>query len=200
MRISLLNVTAFAVSAIALVSPLQPSFAVSDAERIAALEKRLLELEQRLVDSEKNTKEVEQRLAETEQETKEVKVLASSAAATGGNQSSILGNTATFDILAGSAWRNLRWTDEGQWEGIKRGISEAKVIELLGYPPRSLDSLKPRVDKVYWYETSLRDWNSQVRGKVSFKDGKVVSFKKPDFEMMKSGSGQVKTTTTRRLP
>jgi hypothetical protein len=167
MRISLHNISVLAATAIATVIPFQSTFADADAERIARLEQRLVQLEQRL--------------AETEQETKEVKVLASSSAATGGNNASILGNAAAFDILAGSAWRNLRWTQEEQWEGIKRGITEEKVIQLLGYPPRSIDSLKPRIDKVYWYETSLRDRSSEVRGKVSFKKGKVVSYEKPNF-------------------
>ncbi len=186
MRISLLNVSVLAASAVAMVLPLQSTFADADADRIARLEQRLQLLEQRLAD--------------TEQETKEVKVLASSAAVTGGNNASILGNAATFDILAGSAWRNLRWTQEEQWEGIQRGITEEKVVELLGYPPRSVDSLKPRVDKVYWYETSLRDTTSGVRGKISFKKGRVVSFEKPNFSAVKSTQPSQATEPKRRLP
>ena len=145
----------------------------SDADRIARLEQRLIELEARLAD--------------TEQETKEVKVLASSAAATGGNPS-ILGNQATFDILANSAWRNLRWTQEEQWEEIVRGVSEEKVVELLGSPPRSVKSLKPRVDLVYYYETSIRDRSNSMRGKISFKDGAVISVQKPNFNATKSAN------------
>ncbi len=166
--------------------PLQSTFADADAERIARLEQRLLELEQRLAD--------------TEQETKEVKVLASSAAATGGNNTSILGNAATFDILAGSAWRNLRWTQEEQWEGVVIGATEEKVIDLLGYPPRSVDSLKPRIDKVYWYETSLRDTSSGMRGKISFKRGRVVSVQKPNFGAKPSNQSGNPSVNKRRLP
>ena len=169
MRINLSNVCT--VVAIASASMTSLSAAEStDAERIARLEARLLQLEARLAD--------------TEQETKEVKVLASSAAATGGN-TSILGNQATFDILANSAWRNLRWTQEEQWEGIKRGITEEQVIELLGAPPRSVKSLKPRVDLVYWYETSIRDRTNALRGKISFKGGKVIAIEKPNFQTLK---------------
>ncbi len=190
MRISFLNVSALVASAAVVILPTQAIFADSEAERIARLEQRLLELEARL--------------AETEQETKEVKVLASSSAASavaGGNNASILGNAATFDILAGSAWRNLRWTQEEQWEGIKRGISEEKVIELLGYPPRSVDSLKPRIDKVYWYETSIRDRSSSMRGKISFKKGKVVSFEKPDFsQAVAAPKAQADAAARTRLP
>ncbi|MGB0743698.1 MAG: hypothetical protein ACPGSB_04150 [Opitutales bacterium] len=149
-----------------------PAFADadSDAERIARLEKRLMELESRL--------------SNQEQETKEVKVLAASSAATGGKATgaSFSGNPLALDILANSAWRNLRWTQEEQWAGIKKGVSEEKVIELLGSPPRSLESLKPRVDKVFWYETSMRDRNTALKGKISFKDGKVIAVKKPNFQ------------------
>jgi len=192
MRISLLNVSVLSAFAVITILPMQSTFgdvsSSAEAERMARLEQRLLELEQRLAD--------------TEQETKGVKVLASTSAAAataGGTNSSILGNAATFDILAGSAWRNLRWTQEDQWEGIKRGVTEEKVIELLGYPPRSIDSLKPRIDKVYWYETSLRDRNSEVRGKVSFKKGKVVSYEKPNFSAVPAVQ-QSSAAKQRRLP
>lgn len=194
MRISSLNLPLLAASLAVLAMPFQSTLAdvadvadVADAERIARLEQRLLQLEQRL--------------AETEQETKEVKVLASSTAATGGNNASILGNAATFDLLAGSAWRNLRWTQEEQWEGIKRGVTEEKVVELLGYPPRSVDSLKPRVDKVYWYETSIRDKSSGMSGKISFKKGRVVAIEKPDFSAKPPAQRQAEAAAGRqRLP
>lgn len=166
MRISLLNVSVLAAIAAVTVLPLQSTFADADADRIARLEQRLLQLEQRLAD--------------TEQETKEVKVLASSAAS-GGSGASVLGNQATFDILSNSAWRNLRWTQEEQWAGIQRGMTEEQVIEALGPSPRSVKSMKPRVDKVLFYETSIRDRNNALRGKISLKDGKVVSFQKPLF-------------------
>jgi len=141
--------------------------AETDAERIARLEQRLLDLESRL--------------AEQEQETKEVKVMAASGAAAGAQSNTFTGNPLALDIMANSAWRNLRWTQEEQWAGIRKGISEEEVIELLGYPPRSLESLKPRVDKVFWYETSLRDRSNSLKGKISFKDGKVTAVKKPNF-------------------
>ncbi|HAV14290.1 MAG TPA: hypothetical protein DCX06_12475 [Opitutae bacterium] len=188
MRINLINVFAAAALALATFTNLHAADSSSDAERIARLEARLLELESRLAD--------------TEQETKEVKVLASSVAASGGSDSSILGNKATFDILAGSAWRNLRWTQEEQWEGVKRGVTEEKVIELLGYPPRSVDSLKPRIDKVYWYETSLRDSSTGMRGKISFKKGRVVSVEKPNFNIKPAAAtpGSQSEAARQRLP
>ena len=187
MRITLTNVCTVALLATASIGSLSAAESSTDAERIARLEARLLQLEARL--------------SETEQETKEVKVLASSAAATGGN-ASILGNQATFDILANSAWRNLRWTQEAQWAGIRPGITEEQVIELLGYPPRSLDSLKPRVDKVYWYETSIRDKSNGLRGKISFKKGRVVAIEKPNFNLKPDAASPnaASSATRQRLP
>jgi hypothetical protein len=41
------------------------------------------------------------------------------------------------------------------------------------------------VDKVFWYETSLRDRSNAIRGKISFKDGKVFAIKKPNFQAVK---------------
>ena len=164
---------ALSALAVSLVSLLPiASHAATDAERIARLEQRLLELEARL--------------AEQEVETKEAKVLAaSSVASTSDQKSRFTGNPLALDIMASSAWRNLRWTQEEQWAGIRKGITEEEVIEILGYPPRSVNSLKPRVDKVFWYETSLRQRNNAMKGKISFKDGKVISIKKPDFQAVK---------------
>lgn len=147
------------------------SLADADADRIARLEKRLMELEARLADQ--------------EQETKEVKTLAASSAVAGGQNSTFSGNPLALDIMASSAWRNLRWTQEEQWAGIRNGMTEEQVIELLGSPPRSVESLKPRIDKVFWYETSLRDRSNTLKGKISFKDGEVVSFQKPNFQAVK---------------
>jgi len=145
------------------------------AAKMALLEKRLAELEARLADN--------------EQETKEVKVLAAnSTTAAGAANTGILGNAATFDILANSAWRNLRWTQEEQWATIRKGSTIQEVEEALGYPPRTVESLKPRVDLVYFYETSIRDRSTGMRGKISFKDGKVVFVQKPDFR--KSSTAQ----------
>ena len=167
MRINLFNVSVLAASAVAVVLPLQSAFADADAARIASLEQRLLELEQRLAD--------------TEQETKEVKVLAASGAADGRTTSAFTANPLALDIMANSAWRNLRWTQEGQWDGIRKGITEEKVVELLGKAPRSVKSLKPRVDKVLYYETSIGDRSSAIRGKISLREGLVVAVTKPTF-------------------
>lgn len=137
----------------------------ADPVRMAALEARLAELEARL--------------ATAEQETQEVKVLA----ATGSNteRTGILSNAATLDIISANAWRKLRWTQQGQWDGIRKGITEAEVVELLGKAPRSVKSLKPRVDKVLYYETSVMDRSNGLRGSVSFRDGRVVAVTKPNF-------------------
>ena len=118
MRITSPKVWAVALVATVLSTPIYAADADATADRMAQLEARLIAMEARLAEAEAGPQaasnvsearmvELETRLAEAEQETKEVKALA----ATGGNvsQASILGNAATFDILANSAWRNLRW-------------------------------------------------------------------------------------------
>jgi hypothetical protein len=190
MRITLLNTCAVALFAPVLFAPLCAADADAGTDRMAQLEARLIAMEARLVAaeqvqptanvSEARIAELESRLAEAEQETREVKALA----ATGGNipSSSILGRGATFDILANSAWRKLRWTQPEQWEAVRPGASADAVIDALGKPPRSVKSLKPRVDEVFFYETSLGDRSNSLRGKVSFRKGKVVTVQKPNFQ------------------
>ena len=195
MRITLPNACAVALVATVLFTPIYATAADATAERMAQLEARLIAMEARLAAAEKGPQaasnvsearmvELETRLAEAEQETKQVKALA----ATGGNvsQGSILGSAATFDILANSAWRTLRWTQAEQWQAIRPGVSMAAVVEALGHPPRSVDSLKPRVDEVFYYETSIRDDGNALRGKVSFRKGKVLTVQKPNFKANKA--------------
>ena len=194
MRIDLSNACAVALVATVLFTPIYATAADATAERMAQMEARLIAMEARLAAAEKGPQaksvsearmvELETRLAEAEQETKQVKALA----ATGGNvsQASILGNAATFDILANSAWRNLRWTQAEQWQAVRPGASLAAVVEALGHPPRSVDSLKPRVDEVFYYETSIRDDGNSLRGKVSFRNGTVLTVQKPNFKANKA--------------
>ena len=166
MRITSLNTYAVALLAPVLFAPLCVADSAASADRMAQLEARLIAMEARL--------------AEAEQETKEVKTLA----ATGGNMpsSSVLGRGAAFDIMANSAWRNLRWTQPEQWEAVRPGVSEETVIDALGSPPRSVKSLKPRVDKVFYYETSIRDRGNSLRGQISFRKGQVLTVQKPNFQ------------------
>jgi hypothetical protein len=91
-------------------------------------------------------------------------------------------NPAAMDILTKSAWRDLRWTEQKQWDNLRHGMSIQEVVELLGRPPRSVKSLKPKIDLVYFYEASLLDSSSTIKGKVSFKNGVVVDFQTPDFQ------------------
>jgi uncharacterized coiled-coil protein SlyX len=191
MRITLLIICAVALLAPVLFAPLCAADADAGTDRMAQLEARLIAMEARLATaeqvqpatsnvSEARIAELESRLAEAEQETREVKALA----ATGGNipSSSILGRGATFDIMANSAWRKLRWTQPEQWEAVRPGVSADAVIDALGKPPRSVKSLKPRVDEVFFYETSLGDRSNALRGKVSFRKGQVVTVQKPNFQ------------------
>jgi hypothetical protein len=166
MRITLLYTYTVALFATVLFAPVCAADSAATPDRMAQLEARLIAMEARL--------------AEAEQETKEVKALA----ATGGNvpSSSILGRDAAFDIMANSAWRKLRWTQPEQWDALRPGVSEETVIDALGSPPRSLESFKPRVDKVFYYETNILDRSNSLRGQVSFYKGKVLTIQKPNFQ------------------
>ena len=191
MRITSLNTFAAALLAPVLFAPLCVADSAATADRMAELEARLIAMEARLATAEQNQPaplnvseariaDLETRLAEAEQETKEVKALA----ATGGNvpSSSVLGRGAAFDIMANSAWRKLRWTQPEQWEAVRPGVTEETVIDALGRPPRSVKSLKPRVDKVFYYETSIRDKSNSLRGQISFYKGQVKTIQKPNFQ------------------
>lgn len=190
MRNTLLHTYAVALIAPVLFAPLYSADADTATNRLAQLEARLIAMEARLAAaeqvepapsnvSEARIAELESRLADAEQETKEAKALA----ATGGNvpSSSVLGRGAALDIMANSAWRKLRWTQPEQWEAVRPGVSEGAVIDALGSPPRSVKSLKPRVDKVFYYETSIRDRDNSLRGQISFRKGQVLTVQKPNF-------------------
>lgn len=167
MRINLINTALLLSPALLLCNAAGAGDAPSLEARITSLEGRLAVLEQRLVANEKAT------------ETAQI------LAVSGGVDDS-LSNTAAFDIMAKSAWRNLRWTRPTQWQGVTMGVSEEKVVELLGKPPRSVKSLKPRVDKVFYYETSLGDQKNAMSGQISFRDGMVIAVKKPNFQAKES--------------
>jgi hypothetical protein len=119
--------------------------------------------------------EMEARLAAAERDSKKAKVMASNSSGSS--------NSSMMNVMADNAWRKLRWTDQKQWAAIVPGVSKEKVIEALGTPPRSVKSLKPRIDEVYFYETSLLDKNNAMRGKISFRKDKVVSVQKPNFQV-----------------
>jgi len=161
-----------ATSALLVVSTVPNLSAASEEEmaaKLALMEKRLAQLESRLSDN--------------EQKTKEVKVLATN---TGASNRGILGGGATLDILSNSAWRNLRWTQEDQWKTVVKGATLEQVTDALGKPPRTVKSLRPQVDLVYFYETSIGDKHG-LNGKVSFRKDKVIAVIKPDFSKNNAG-------------
>ena len=162
-----------ATSALLVVSAVPSVSAASEEEmaaKLALMEKRLAQLESRLSDN--------------EQKTKEVKVLAANSGSNANR--GILGSGATLDILSNSAWRNLRWTQEDQWKTVVKGATLEQVTDALGKPPRTIKSLRPQVDLVYFYETSIGDKHG-LNGKVSFRKDKVIAVIKPDFSKNNAG-------------
>ncbi len=93
--------------------------------------------------------------------------------------------TTGMHLAKENAWRKYRWTDPARWAQIKKGISQREVIEALGNPPRWIKSMKPSVDKVFFYGIGGRfirlDKSAQLNGRVSLKNGIVVNFQQPDF-------------------
>jgi hypothetical protein len=130
--------------------------------------------------SEESTDALKKRLATMEARLAALEKRPSPTASANSRGSSI--NPAAMDILTKSAWRDLRWTEQKQWDNLRHGMSIQEVVELLGRPPRSVKSLKPKIDLVYFYEASLLDSSSTIKGKVSFKNGVVVDFLTPDFQ------------------
>jgi hypothetical protein len=130
--------------------------------------------------SEKSVSALEKRLSIIEARTAALEKKSSRGSSINPSSSPI--NPVTMDILAKNAWRDLRWTEQKQWESLRNGMTTDEVVELLGRPPRSVKSLKPRIDLVYFYEVSLLDASSEIKGKVSFKNGVVVDFLTPNFQ------------------
>lgn len=163
-------------------------------DRLAILEARLAELEASLSEAEKSKDqnfndaemriaELEVRLVEAEQKAKDAEQLATERASQTDRQLARKDNA-----VPGISGPKLLWAQEKQWDKIEPGVSKEKVIELLGPPPRSLDSLKPRVDEVFYYETSIRTSSAALFGKISFRKDEVLAVEKPDFELTESGS------------
>lgn len=100
--------------------------------------------------------------------------------------------TSGMHLAEENAWRKYRWTDPAQWAQIKIGVSESEVIDALGEPPRWVQSMKPRVDTVYFYEIRGRFKGAKLKGYVSFKNGVVVDFHKPNFSNFHSIPNQAK--------
>lgn len=100
--------------------------------------------------------------------------------------------TSGMHLAEENAWRKYRWTDPAQWAQIKMGVSESEVIDALGEPPRWVQSMKPRVDTVYFYEIRGRFKGAKLKGYVSFKNGVVVDFQKPNFSNFHSIPNQAK--------
>lgn len=168
----------------------EASIADTQQERIAILEARLTELELRLSEAEKQKnddsndtetriEEFQVRLAASEQRAQAAEQLAAESRVLAEKAEKI--NARSEASAKTNANNKLLWMQEKQWNAIKPGVSMEKVIELLGPPPRSLDSLKPRVDQVFYYQTSLRASSDLLTGKISFRKDKVHTVEKPNF-------------------
>ena len=199
LNMSLSRHKVFPVCMIAFAASLSAETNVLDEQegRIAALEHRITELEARLAEAEKlNDQSLHD--AKTRIETLEAQFAKANRTAEVAEQTAmeklsaegylVEQSNAVTQVPAAFIDDKLLWTDEKRWNEIKPGVTMEKVIELLGAPPRSLDSLKPRVDKVFFYQTNPKLSSYSLNGKISFRKGKVLAVEKPNFEQ--AGTGQ----------
>ena len=131
-------------------------------ERMADLEARVAALEARLSDAEAESAQVKERVEAAEAEKDD---------------------WISFDNLnpfVRHAWVNEAWTRPEPWQGVKNGQTPEEVEKILGQPTRTVRSLKPKVDLVYFYEGNIQ--GHKIRGKVSFRKDSVVSVNVPTFE------------------
>lgn len=190
MSLSKFNIFLVCIAGAAQLLFAEAGIADTQQERIATLEARLTELELRLSEAEKQKDddsndtethigELEVRVAAAEQRAQVAEQLAAESKHL--VEKAEKTNARTKVLEKTNANNKLLWMQEQQWNEIKPGVSMEKVIELLGPPPRSLDSLKPRVDQVFYYQTSLKTSPNLLCGKISFKKDKVHTVEKPNF-------------------
>lgn len=75
----------------------------------------------------------------------------------------------------------MPWLQPEVWSGIREGMTEAEVEAILGKPTRKLESLKLRVDMVWFYNGTNRATGQDVEGKINFLRGKVKSIEAPQL-------------------
>ena len=130
-------------------------------ERVMDLEARIVALEARLGDAEAEAAAALERADKMEEEKKSWVSMDN------------------MNPFVRHAWVNEAWTREESWAAIREGLSPDEVVAILGEPTRTVRSLKPMVDLVYFYEGSIQ--GNKIRGRISFRDDATIHFKKPTF-------------------
>lgn len=141
-------------------------------ERLAALEEKIAVLENRVVTAEAETSEALERAEAAESRAEQ--------AETSRKEKGSWVSMDTLNPFVRHAWVNEAWTRPEPWQQVRKGQTEAEVIDILGEPTRTVDSLKPKTDMVFFYEGRIRD--AKINGKISFRRGRVKSIKQPNFE------------------
>ena len=89
--------------------------------------------------------------------------------------------------IADAVWEQKRkvdhsWYRQDLWDSITVGISEEKVVQILGKPSRIEPSLNKRIDRVLIYEIrSGLLTKRKIKGIVKSRKGKIVFVEKPPF-------------------
>ena len=71
------------------------------------------------------------------------------------------------------------WMDMAKWAPIRKGLTPAEVVEILGDPTLDEPSLHRRIDFVYTYQGRRPATNKRIVGKVRFRKGVVVDVEPP---------------------
>lgn len=149
-------------------------------ERLAALEEKIAVLENRVVTAEAETSEALERAEAAESRAEQAETRVEAAAETSRKEKGSWVSMDTLNPFVRHAWVNEAWTRPEPWQQVRKGQTEAEVIDILGEPTRTVDSLKPKTDMVFFYEGRIRD--AKINGKISFRRGRVKSIKQPNFE------------------
>lgn len=165
----------------------------TDKDRIACLEARLLKLEARLSEIEENAAllvsdpsakpidESEARLACIEKEADLLRQQSAKKNVFTTDNSRPIPADLPGKVLEDNTVHHPKWMKAELWVEIQPEMSMEQVIERLGPPSRTLQSLKPLVDEVFYYQFGLRKSTDFLQGKISFRKDKVISVEKPDF-------------------
>ena len=73
------------------------------------------------------------------------------------------------------------WMDSVKWDSLKKGMTPAAIIAVLGEPTLDEPSLHKRIDTVYTYQGRRVATGEKVTGIIRFYKGVVVSIEVPEL-------------------
>lgn len=74
-----------------------------------------------------------------------------------------------------------KWTEADNWKLIKEGMLEEEVIEILGEPNRTLETLKKHIDHFLIYRGYINNQTLKIQGRVKIYRDKVAGIEIPEL-------------------